>query len=114
MQFATAAHGPRVGRVGILDPQRDVALELLVEPVADLSRGDVLPFLARERRVVHEEVDADRRLFDGDPLEPLGMLDVGDREPDLDALEARQRHDLARRRALHLGALEPIVARTAS
>ena len=42
------------------------------------------------------------------------MLDVGDGEPDLDALEPRQRHDLARGRFLHLDAIEPLVARTAS
>ena len=42
------------------------------------------------------------------------MLDVGDRESDLDALESGERDDLARRRALHLDALEPLVDDTAS
>ena len=58
MQLAAARHRPRVRRVGVLDAQRDVALELLVQPLAQLPRRDELPFLAGERRVVDEEVDA--------------------------------------------------------
>ena len=42
------------------------------------------------------------------------MLDVGDRQPDLDALEPGNRDDLTRRGALDLDALEPFEARTAS
>jgi len=71
MELAAAAHGPGVGAVGLLDAQRDVALELLLEALLDLTAGDVLAVLAGEGRVVDEEVDADGRLLDGDALEAL-------------------------------------------
>jgi hypothetical protein len=110
VELAAPRHLPRVGRVGVLDAERDVALELLVQPVAHLPRRDVLPFLAGEGRVVDDEVDRDGRLLDADPLEALGVLGVGDRRADLDAFEAGQRDDLAGGRGLDLDALEPSCA----
>src|SRR3954468_12738218 len=97
MQLTAPAHRTRVGRIGILDFQRDVALELLVETIANLSRRDVLAFLSSERRIVDEEVDADGRLLDGDTFETLGMLEVRDRQADLYPLEARERDDFTGR-----------------
>ena len=44
--------------------QRDVALQLALEPVADLPAGDELAFAAGERRVVDAEVHRQRRLVD--------------------------------------------------
>ena len=66
------------------------------------------PSRAGERRVVDDEVHRDRRLFDGDALEPLGVLDVRHRQPDLDAIQARQRDDLAGRRLGHLDAIQSV------
>ena len=98
VQLAAPRHRPRIRRIGVLHAQRDVPLELLVQTLAHLTRRDELPFLAGEGRVVDDEVDRDRRLLDGDALEPFRMLDVRDRQSDLDALEPGQRDDLARLR----------------
>ena len=38
VQLAAARHGVRVGRIGRLDPERHVPLQLLEEPVAHLAR----------------------------------------------------------------------------
>ena len=45
LQLAAALHLPGVGALGVVDPDRDVADQLGVEPVADLARGQ----LARPR-----------------------------------------------------------------
>ena len=58
----------------VFDPERDVALELLVQPLTQLARRDELAVLAGERRVVDEEVHADGGLLDADALEPAPGL----------------------------------------
>ena len=97
MQLAASGHCLRVRAVGVFDAKRDVALELPVQPVPQLPAGDELPSRAGERRVVHEEVDGDRRLLDRDALEPLGMLDRSvNVMPISMRLEAGERDDLSR------------------
>src|SRR5262249_53344815 len=44
-----------LGALGGLDADRHVAERLAPQPLADLARGDELPFAARERRVVDRE-----------------------------------------------------------
>ncbi len=61
-----------VGAVGLLHPERHVALQLPVQPVLELPAGDELPVPAGEGAVVHDEVHRDRRLLDRDAREPLG------------------------------------------
>src|SRR5688572_22018482 len=108
VQLAAAGHGHRVGRVRVLDAQRDVALELLVKSIAQLPAGDVLPIASGKRGVVDDEVHREGRLFDGDAGEPLGPQRIRDGGADLDAFDTRQRDDLAGRRLLDLLALEAL------
>src|SRR5690606_6558172 len=95
VQLTASAHRVGVGRVGGFDPERDVALQLLEEPVPELARGDELAFPAREWRVVDYHVHRDGRLLDRNSLEPLGMIDCSEGLADLDPLEAGQRDDVA-------------------
>ena len=43
LQLAAADDLHLLGRLGRLDADRDVAEQLLVEPIAEVARGDVLP-----------------------------------------------------------------------
>src|SRR5213083_98599 len=49
VQLAAARDGERVGSVRILDPQRHVALQLSIQPLAQLPAGHELAFTPRER-----------------------------------------------------------------
>ena len=59
-------HAEHVRLVGVLDAQRDVALQLAVQALADLPAGDELAFAAGERRGVDLEIHRQRRLIDAD------------------------------------------------
>ena len=108
MQLAAARYGPRVGRSVSSTRSATFRSSSLVESIADLARRHVLPFFARERRVVDDVVDGNRRLLDGDSLEPLRVLDVRERQPNLDALDACQRDDLAGESLRDLDAIQSI------
>src|SRR4029077_4772122 len=108
MKLAAPGDRPCVCRVGILDTERDIFLELTHEAFAELARGHELPFLAGEGRVIDHEVDGNRRLLAGDPFESLWRFDVGDGVPDLDPFESRERDDLARGCLSDLDALQPL------
>ena len=64
LQLAAAVHLPGVGPLGVLDPDRDVADQLAVEPVADLAGGQLVPLLAGQRRGVDADDDRERGLVD--------------------------------------------------
>src|SRR6185369_4369153 len=59
MQLTASGNGPGIGRLRILDTQRDVSLELAIQPVTNLSRRHKLSIAAGKRRVVDEEVHGD-------------------------------------------------------
>src|SRR5687768_11422469 len=109
MQLAAARHRPRVRRIRIFHPERDVALELPVKSLSQLARSDELPLPAGEWRVVHEEVHRDCRLLDGDSLETLRALDVSHGQADLHSLEAGECDDFSSRRFPELDSLESLV-----
>src|SRR2546422_675312 len=67
MELAAAAHDERVRGVGVRDTERDVALELRIEPLAELAACHELPLTPGERAVVDAEAHAKRRLLDADP-----------------------------------------------
>src|SRR5438552_15088 len=101
-------HGERLGVVRFLPPQGHVLLELPKQPIAQLPARHELPFPSRERRVVHLEVHGDRGLLHRDAREPLQIVGGRHRLADLDAHEARQRHDVAGRGFLYLDPLQPV------
>ena len=64
VQFAAARNAEAIRIVGVLDAQRDVVFELLVEALANLAARQVLALAARKRRLVDLEGHADRRFID--------------------------------------------------
>ena len=63
---------------------------LLVEPLLDLARGDVLSFAARERRRVDAEDHRDRRLVDVERGSGCGVSTLVMRVADVDVVDAGQ------------------------
>ena len=64
LQFAAAGDLHRILVVGFADAQRDVALGLAQQPVADHAAGDLAAFGAGERRIVDAERHGQRRRVD--------------------------------------------------
>ena len=96
LQLAPALHLPDLGPLGLEDPQRDVADELLLEPGLDHARGHLVALGAGERRGVDPERDRERGLVDGGDGQRARVVGVGDRLADRHVRQARERDDLAR------------------
>ena len=84
LQLTAALHLPGVGTLGRLDPQRDVADQLLLEPVLHQPGGELLAGLAGERGGVDADRHRDRRVVDVDDRQRLRIVDVGQRLADGD------------------------------
>src|SRR4051812_22343704 len=95
MKLAPTGDGVGVGTVGLLDPERHVALQLPKETVPQLAAGDVLSVAAGEGAIVDDEVHRDGGLLDRDSLHPFGMIHRGEGLADLDGLESGERDDVA-------------------
>ncbi len=106
MQFAAAADLERIGAIGLADAQRDVRFEFPHQPLADLPRREVLAVAPRERRRVDAEEHRDRRLVDGDGADGLRRVRIGERVADVEALDAGDADDVARRRLVDLDPLQ--------
>ena len=107
LELAAAADLERVAGLGGVDLDRDVAEDLAVQAGLDLARRDVLAVAAAEGRGVHAERHAQRRLVDVEARERARVGRVGDRVPDRDLGQARDRDDLA---GAGLGDVDPLHA----
>ena len=108
LQLAAADDLHLLRRVGRLDADRHVAEQLLVEPILQLARRDVLAFAAGHRRRVDAEDHRHRRLVDRDRRNRDLVLDVGDRLADRDVLDAGQADDVAGGGFLDVDALQAV------
>ena len=91
-----AAHDPeRVGGGGVLHPQGHVLEQLAVEPVADLTAGDVLAFAAGQGAVVDREGHLHGGVVDLDKGQGLHLGGVAQGVADGDVGQAREGHDVA-------------------
>eukprot|EP00982_Pelagococcus_subviridis_P013557 31264-Pelagococcus_subviridis.AAC.3 len=105
---AATADDEGVRGVSGLNLQREVPLELAVEPVLDVPRRHELALLARERRRVHAERHPHRGFLDGDRRKRLGAA-RHDRLADHHVGQTRHRADVARANAVHDLLLEVFV-----
>ena len=106
VQLAAAGDLELVRVVRVLDAQRDVVQQLLLEALADLAAGEVLAFLAGERRLVDLEGHADGRLVHLQRRQPFGLIAVAERVGDAQVLDAAEGDDVAGRRVLDALALQ--------
>ncbi len=87
-----------------LDLEADVGRGLPQQAFLQVAAGDELALAAREGAVVDEELHREGRLVDRHRDEALGSVRSGHGVSDLDALQARHRHDVAGPRRLDLPA----------
>ena len=66
VQFAAAGDAEHIGVGGLLDAQRDVALQFAHQAIADLTAGHELALASGERRGVDLEGHRERRFGDID------------------------------------------------
>ena len=74
---------------------------------AQVARGDELPFPPREWRRIDRKNHRQRRLVDRQRFERRGIREIGNAFADLDAFDARDRHDVAREYLFGFIAFEP-------
>jgi hypothetical protein len=95
LQLTTADHLHLLWRVGRLDANGHVADQLAVQPILELTGGDVLTLTAGHRRGVDAEDHRHGRLVDRHGRDGDLLLDVGNRLADGDVLNPRQADDVA-------------------
>ena len=93
LQLATSVDEKCIGRVRLLDAQRQVVFGFLEEALAQVARGDVLAFASGKRAVVDAKLHRERGLVDVEGWQRMGIIGVGDRLAQPDALHARHGHD---------------------
>src|SRR5262249_45285103 len=89
-------------------PQGDVGLQLLHQPVAELTAGDVGAVLAGEGRVVDAEDHLQRRLVHPDRRQRHRVVEIGDGVANIDLVQADHGADVARVDLRRLGAGKPV------
>ena len=106
MQLAAPRDHVLARAPGLLDPQRDVAFELVDQALVDLAAGDIAPLAPGEGAVVDLEDHAHRRVLDLDRRQGPGVGRVGQRVADAHPRHARDGDDRARLRLVNRLALE--------
>ncbi len=96
LQLAAPLHLVGVRPLGVLDAQRHVADELLVQARADLAGGELVAVFARQRRGVDAERDRHRGLVDGDHRQRARVAEIGERLADRHLGDPRHGDDLPR------------------
>ncbi len=84
-----------VGSAGFFDADGDVGEQFFIQAVAQVARGDELPFPARERRRIDGERHRDGGLVDLNMRERHGRDGAGDGLADGDAFDAGDGQDVA-------------------
>ena len=107
LQFAAAEDAKRVGGAGVFHAQRNIGQQFALEPRSQVARGHELPFPPGEWRRIDRKDHRQRRLVDRQRFERRGIREIGDALADLNALDARDRHDVAREYLLGFVAIEP-------
>ena len=108
MQLPTPRYSEGVWCVRVLHAQRDVALQLAIQPLAQLPAGHVLALAPGQGRIVDQHVDRDGRLLDRDARQPVEMIRRGHGFPNFDTGKPGNGDDLARRSRLEFHTLKTL------
>ena len=95
MQHAAAEDAPAALFCAFLYAQRQVFLQLFVQPVLYMAAGDKFAVLAEERAVVDAECHTHRRLVDSNRLECFGVLCIADSIADFKTVNTDHRTYIA-------------------
>src|SRR6185312_54586 len=108
VQLAATGDAQDIRLVSVLDAQGDVALQLALQPLAQLAAGDILPLAAGVGRGVDLKVHRQGRLVDADRRQARGRERVAHRQADVHILDAGDRHDVPGKGLLHRGSLQAV------
>ena len=106
VQLAAPGNHEGVGAVGLFDAQREIAAQLVEQPLAQFAAGAPFAFAPRERRSIDPKGDAHRRLFHVNDRQRHWVLRVRQRLADGDIFQARDSDDITCTRLRHLDALQ--------
>ena len=108
VQLAAAGDLEGLGRISILDPQRNIRIKFSVEPVADMAAGDIFSVFAGQRRIVDVESHGDRGL--GDLLERDGhrIIHRAQRIADMKIIDTGDSDDRSDAGLLHFDAAKAL------
>ena len=95
MEFTTARYFESIGAVRFFDAERYVGLDFAEQAVAEVTAGDVVPFLTGERTVVDVENHGQGRFVDVDARQGFRILRVGNGFTDLEVGNADDAGDFA-------------------
>ena len=100
VQHTATIHRPFILVLALRNTQRQVLLQLSIEPFLDVTRGDVLAFTSEEGRVVDGEQHTHRRLVNGNGVQSLGCFSVADGIAYLEVFQTDDGTDIAAAHAL--------------
>ena len=95
VHFASARNIEAVGGVAVLNAERNILEQLLVQTLTDLTRGHKFALATCKRAVVYRKCHLQRRLADLYELERLGRVKCRYGIADGDILNAREADDIA-------------------
>ena len=98
MQFSSSRNLQGIGGIGILHAQRDVGLQFPIQPLPNMTGGDVGALLACKGRGGNGEKHGKNGILDLHKIKPIGMIGIANGIPDLDIGNAGQTNDIARLR----------------
>ena len=96
LEFAAAHDDENVGRAGVFDAKRNIRQQFFLQALAQVARGNVLAFAAREGRSVDGELHGDRGFVDHDVRQRRGIDGVSDGLADGNAFDSGDGDDVAR------------------
>ena len=102
MQFAAACHEELIRTIRFLDAQGHVGFEFSEESIAQVPRGQVLPFPSGERTIVHGKGHLDGWFVDCHASQCNGVLRVGDRIADAHFVQTCHCDDFTSFRSLNI------------
>ncbi|CAB4734321.1 unannotated protein [freshwater metagenome] len=95
LQLAAPGNFNDVGRLGLVQPDRDVAEHLSLEALPEVAAREELALASGHRRGVHAERHIEHRLVNGKARQRHRVLDGGDGVADLDLREAADDEEVA-------------------
>ena len=108
MQFAPARDLEHVGVFGEVHAQSDVLEQFFFQPFPYLAAGDVFALAPGQRGGVDHEVHGERGFVYGDGPQSFGGVRVAQGDTDVDLVDARDQHDVARFGALRRQAVQAL------
>ncbi len=102
MHQPAAGHNKFFRRCARFNPQGDIALQFLVQPILDFAVGDELAIASGERPVIDAKGHVNGRLVNRDNRQRAGLVGTGNGIADINGIQAGHRADITCFDRIHL------------